>query len=79
MYEVEAAIKSGRLQYQKSPVLDWMISNIVVKIDRNDNIFPRKERNRNKIDGGVAMIMGVGRAMVYKDETTDFSQGLLCV
>jgi len=40
--------------------LSWMISNVVVKPDRNENIFPNKEREENKIDGAVAMIMATG-------------------
>ncbi len=37
--------------------LSWMISNVVVRPDRNENIFPNKEREENNIDGAVAMIM----------------------
>lgn len=44
-----------------SPTLDdpmsWMVGNVVVQPDRNENVFPRKERAENKIDGPVAMIM----------------------
>ena len=38
-----------------------MISNVVCHRDNKDNIYPRKERNENKIDGPVAVIMGIGR------------------
>jgi phage terminase large subunit-like protein len=79
MYEIEAAVKSGRLKHDNNPVMSWMMSNIIVQPDRNDNIFPRKSRTSNKIDGPVSMIMGVARAMVYRDENADFSEGLLVV
>jgi phage terminase large subunit-like protein len=35
----------------------------VARVDAKDNIYPRKERPENKIDGPVALIMAVGRAM----------------
>ena len=79
MYEIEAAVKSGRLQHNGNPVMSWMMSNILVQPDRNENIFPRKSRPGSKIDGAVGMIMGVARAMVYRDENADFSEGLLVV
>lgn len=79
MYEIEAAVKSGRLMHNANPAMAWMMSNILVQPDRNENIFPRKSRSSNKIDGAVGMIMGVARAMVYRDENPDFSEGLLVV
>ena len=38
------------------------MGNVVAKLDAKDNIFPRKERYENKIDGVVALIMAVGLA-----------------
>jgi phage terminase large subunit-like protein len=39
-----------------------MISNVVCHHDARDNIYPRKERPENKIDGAIALIMALGRA-----------------
>lgn len=64
MKEVMAAVKSGRFHHDGNPVLAWMMSNVVAKEDAKENIYPRKEKPENKIDGPVALIMGVGRAMV---------------
>jgi phage terminase large subunit-like protein len=63
MKEVMAAVKAGRFHHDGNPVLNWMISNVVAKEDAKENIYPRKEKPENKIDGPVALIMGVGRAM----------------
>ena len=41
-----------------------MISNVVAKLDAKDNIYPRKEKPEQKIDGAVAAIMGIARAMI---------------
>jgi phage terminase large subunit-like protein len=57
MKELEALAIDGLLRHPGNPAMDWMVSNVVVMPDRNDNIFPRKEREENKIDGAVAAIM----------------------
>lgn len=63
MKEVMAAVKSNRFHHDGNPVLAWMMSNVVAKEDAKENIYPRKEKPEQKIDGPVAIIMGVGRAM----------------
>jgi phage terminase large subunit-like protein len=68
MKEMEAAVMSGRLHHPDDPVLNWMASNTVNKIDKKENYFPDKESNENKIDGIVAAIMGIGRAMYEPEE-----------
>jgi phage terminase large subunit-like protein len=60
---LEALILSGRIHHSGDPVLTWMVSNVVAKTDANDNVFPRKEAPENKIDGAVALIIALGRAM----------------
>lgn len=67
MKEVQAAVKSGRLHHDGNPALTWMISNVVAKEDAKENIYPRKDRPDQKIDGPVALMMGVGRAMVQEE------------
>lgn len=72
MKETEALIYDGKLWHIGDPVLTWMMGNIVQRQGRNTGpvkyYYPTKERNENKIDGGVCLIMAVGRAMVNKDE-----------
>lgn len=43
--------------------MGWMASNVVAHLDAKDNIYPRKERPENKIDGIVALIMAISRAI----------------
>ncbi len=64
MKEFEALVLDGRLHHDGDPVLTWMVSNVVCHIDAKDNIYPRKEAPENKIDGVIATIMALGRAMV---------------
>ena len=35
--------------------------------DAKENVYPRKERPENKIDGAVALIMAIGRHMVFEE------------
>lgn len=67
MKELEAAIVSGRFHHADHPIMNWMASNVVAKMDAKENIYPRKEQAENKIDGAVAAIMAIGRAMVHED------------
>ncbi|USD68127.1 terminase TerL endonuclease subunit [Vibrio sp. SCSIO 43136] len=68
MKELEAAMKAGRFHHDGNPVLTWMISNVVSKADANENHFPRKDKKEQKIDGAVALIMAVYRAMTNEGE-----------
>ena len=69
MYELEAAVTAGRFHYDGNPLMTWMMSNVVAKIDAKDNIYPRKQKPENKIDGVVALIMAIGRFMAHDEET----------
>jgi phage terminase large subunit-like protein len=64
MKELEAIVLDGRFHHDGDPVLGWMVSNVVCKTDNKANIFPLKEREEAKIDGAVALIMALGRAML---------------
>lgn len=61
MKELDAAVRSCRLGHDGCPVFAWMASNVVARMDAKENIYPRKERPGNKIDGIVALIMALGR------------------
>ncbi len=65
MKQLEALVLQKRLVHDGDPILAWMISNVVCHTDAKDNIYPRKEREENKIDGVVALIMALGRQMVH--------------
>jgi len=64
MNELEGAVASGRFHHDGNPVLTWCASNLIAKPDRHGNIVPIKDPTGDKkIDGIVAVLMGVGRAM----------------
>lgn len=68
MKTTEQLILEGRLKHTGSPVMRWNMGNVVVRIDNNDNIRPLKELPQNKIDGAVALFMGVARGYIAMEE-----------
>lgn len=68
MKELEAAIESGRFHHDGNPIMTWCISNVVGKfLPGNDDVVrPIKELSENKIDGAVALMMAIGRAMLHE-------------
>lgn len=73
MKSLEALTQDKRINHDGNPVLRWMMSNVVAKLDAKDNIFPRKERYENKIDGVVALIMALGIATNHEEEANPFA------
>ncbi len=65
MAAVEKMILDKRIVHDGNPVLRWNISNVVVQLDAAENVKPDKSKSRERIDGLVAMVMAVGRAIVH--------------
>ncbi|KVC29309.1 terminase large subunit [Burkholderia pseudomultivorans] len=80
MKELEAAITSGRFHHDGNPIMTWCIGNVIGKnLPGNDDVVrPIKQGNDNKIDGAVALIMAVGRAMLADrvDSESIYDQGV---
>lgn len=53
------------------PVLRWMMDNIFIRTDPAGNIKPDKAKSTEKIDGVVATIMALDRAIRNEGETGD--------
>lgn len=52
-----------RVAHGGHPVLSWMMDNIHVRTDPAGNIKPDKAKSTEKIDGAIAMIMALDRAI----------------
>ena len=76
--ELEKLITSGKLAARRNPVLQWMISNVACETDAAGNVKPSKAKSTERIDGVVALVMAIGRAMLRSDGLTSCyeSQGL---
>lgn len=68
MKEIQALVEAGRFHHDDNPCYVWMMSNVEVKEDRNENIFPRKARASNKIDAALATINAMNRALAPEEE-----------
>lgn len=66
MKELEKLILGEKLAHGNNPVLTWMADNLVARTDPAGNIKPDKERSREKIDGMVALIMALDRAVRHE-------------
>ena len=62
MKELGKLIAENKIAHGANPVLTWMADNLVAREDPAGNIKPDKEKSREKIDGMVALIMGLDRA-----------------
>lgn len=66
MKEIEGAVRAGRFHHDANPVLTWCIANVVSKEDAKQNVFPVRPKPHLKIDGALALIMAVSRAVVVE-------------
>lgn len=66
MKELDALMADGRIHHDGNPVMSWQMGNVTAREDANENVFPRKDADENKIDGPVAAIMALSRLMVAK-------------
>jgi len=76
MKELEKLVLSGKIAHGGNPVLTWMADNLVARIDPAGNIKPDKEKSTEKIDGMVALIMGLDRALRHQPSIYD-KRGIL--
>lgn len=63
MKDLERLYLAGKLAHGGNLLLRWMASNLVAAKDPAGNCKPDRNRSTEKIDGMVALIMAVGRAM----------------
>lgn len=61
--ELYKLVFDQKIAHGGHPVLRWNVDNIYIKQDENENIRPDKAKSTEKIDGAVAMIMALDRAL----------------
>ncbi|MFM0611736.1 terminase large subunit [Streptococcus suis] len=78
--ELYKLMMEGKIQHGGHPVLKWMGQNVVMRQDPAGNIKPDKEKSVEKIDGIVALIMGLDRCIRHQtDEGSVYDErGILC-
>lgn len=60
-----------KLAHGGHPVLRWMMDNIFIRTDPAGNIKADKEKSTEKIDGAIATIMGLDRAIRCGNTNTE--------
>jgi len=56
-------ILANKFKHGNNPVLNWMAGNVAVMEDASGNIKPDKQKSKKRIDGIVACVMGLARAV----------------
>jgi len=68
--ELMKLVLEEKIAHGGHPVLRWMMDNIFIRTDPAGNIKPDKEKSTEKIDGAVATIMALDRAIRCGNDTT---------
>ena len=61
--ELMNLVMQKRLAHNGNPVLHWMMDNIAIRTDPAGNIKMDKSKSIEKIDGAVATVMALDRAL----------------
>lgn len=77
--QLEALTLSNRLRHGNHPVLSWNMSNVTLEQDAAGNIKPSKARSKDRIDGAVALILAISRAMLRERKSVYRERGLTVI
>ena len=76
--ELMKLVLEQRIAHGGNEVLRWMVDNIYVRTDPAGNIKPDKEKSTEKIDGAIATIMALDRAIRNKNTESIYNnRGIL--
>lgn len=65
--ELERLVIAKEIKHNGNKPLRWNISNVATMEDPAGNLKPAKNKSTDRIDGAVAFIMALGRAMVNEN------------
>jgi phage terminase large subunit-like protein len=66
--KLEELVLARQLAHGGNPVLRWMAGNTVVETDAAENLKPSKKKSTERIDGIVATVMALGRAITIEEK-----------
>lgn len=61
--ELERSMLGGKIRHNHNPALTWMVGNAVAISDNNGNVRPSKRKSKARIDGVVASVIALQRAL----------------
>lgn len=79
MREFERLLLAEKIRHGGHPVLRWMIDNLVVRRDPAGNLKPDKDKSAAKIDGVIALLLALDRAVRHRRASAYADHGLLVV
>ena len=80
--ELMKLVLEGRFGHNGHPVLRWMMDNVCVRTDPAGNVKMDKEKSTEKIDGAVATVMALDRAIRCGNDNSESvydNRGLLFI
>ena len=80
--ELMKLVLEKRIAHGGHPVLRWMMDNIYIRTDPSGNIKPDKAKSTEKIDGAVAAVMALDRAIRCAGEPAESvydSRGIIVI
>jgi len=69
--ELMRLVLEKKIAHGGHKVLRWMMDNVYVKMDEAGNIKPDKSKSTERIDGAVALIMALDRALKSTNAASD--------
>ena len=69
--ELMKLVLERKIAHGGHPVLRWMMDNIHIRTDPAGNMKADKKKSTEKIDGAIAAIMGLARAIRCGNDTTE--------
>lgn len=72
MDELNAALKDGRVHHDGNPITTWCMANVVARPTKKGLFAPMKMKPHQKIDGAVALLIGLGRVIAVRQPEKKF-------
>jgi phage terminase large subunit-like protein len=75
----EKLVYEGKIKHDGSPLMEWMLSKVVMQIDHNENTKISKKdssASSGRVDGIVALVMALGGSLSPKEEVNKYSREL---
>lgn len=74
--EFERRLIIGKLNHGGNPILRWMADNVTVKTDPAGNKKPDKSTSQGKIDGIIAILLGIDRILRNPNDAISTYEGM---
>ena len=73
--EFQKLVMKSKMRHGNNPVMRWMFDNIAMEMDAAENIKITKKKSTGRVDGMVALVMGLDGALRIENETSVYEDG----